>query len=139
MTDSYEDRVKAEKAQREKNACLIDQFEVWLIGKNLSERTINRHILNIDLFINFFLLAEDPISPEGGVYHLTRYFERWFPRKVMSNKSTIEKNSISIIKFYTFLAENKRVDQEKLRNIRTEIKAVRHKLTAMPSSYGRQL
>ena len=43
------------KENIKRNEKFIDEFEKWLIEKKLSDKTINKHLNNIDLYINNYL------------------------------------------------------------------------------------
>lgn len=62
MSDSYQEYELACQQERERNSQLLEQFATWLKAKQLTQKTINNHLTNVDFYINEFLLYEDPIT-----------------------------------------------------------------------------
>ena len=57
-----------------RNENFIKLFEKSLKEEKLSERTINKHLDNIDLFINDYLNHYDTYKMEEGPYHFYDFF-----------------------------------------------------------------
>lgn len=51
---------------QEKNEEYLDLFETELKKSGLSEKTVLRHLRNVDFYINTYLLREEPRSMEDG-------------------------------------------------------------------------
>lgn len=64
--DDYAQYEKDCERIRTENQKLLDEFENWLQEANLSERTIKKHIDNVDFYINEFLLYEDVTAAKDG-------------------------------------------------------------------------
>lgn len=123
MSDDYEDYEKACDKIRKSNAKLLTQFEDWLVKKNLTPNTIDKHIGNVDFYINDYLLYEDANEPEEGVSSINMFLGYWFIRKAMwACESSIKNNAASLKKFYTFLHEFGRIDKEDLEYLKITIK-----------------
>jgi len=123
MTDDYDQYERKCKRIRKENAKLIYQFADWLAAKGLSEATIGKHCENIDFYINTFLLYEDALKPEAGVYEIGMFLGYWFIRKALwATKASIKSNATSLKKFYTFMLENGKIQQEDLDELKEEIK-----------------
>lgn len=91
-----------------RNKNLINEFEKWLKFLMLSEETIERHKLNVDIFINKFLNEDNNLPVEKGCSMISTYFEDWFLKNVPWMTGKLAKESIvSIKKFYKFLGVNK--------------------------------
>ncbi len=68
MSDSYQEYELACQQARERNSQLLGQFATWLKAKQLTQKTIDNHLTNVDFYINEFLLYEDPITEaEDGI------------------------------------------------------------------------
>lgn len=108
---------------REANEALLEDFENWLQASGLSKRTINKHVENVDFYINEFLLYEDAIEAPDGVSDVGMFLGYWFIRKAAwSSESSIRGNAASLKKFYTFLHERGMVTQDDLDMLKEEIK-----------------
>ena len=108
---------------KETNETLLADFENWLEKSNLSDKTINKHVENVDFYINEFLLYEDAIEAQDGVGSLDMYLGYWFIKKAMwASKAAIKSNAASLKKFYTFLYERGMVSKEDLDDLKETIK-----------------
>jgi site-specific recombinase XerD len=89
----------------------------------LSEKTLKNHILNIDFYINEYLLYEDAIEAKNGVNSVSDFLGYWFIKKVMwSSKSSIKSTATSLKKFYTFLLEKSLIEPDDLKELKETIK-----------------
>ena len=113
MMDDYKQyEIECEKI-RESNKKLLEDFANWLRKSNLADTTIRRHVENIDFYINEYLLYEDAIEPQAGVFSVSMFLGYWFIRKAMwASKTSIKSNAASLKKFYTYLTERGLVDKE---------------------------
>jgi hypothetical protein len=123
MLDNYEQCEAECERIRQSNEQLLDDFESWLDQKNLTEKTVKKHIDNIDFYINRYLLYEDAIEPQEGVGHVNMFLGYWFIKKAMwATAASIKSNAASLKKFYTFLHERGSVSVEDLRDLKELIK-----------------
>jgi hypothetical protein len=105
------------------NAKLLEQFDQWLSGKGLAEKTVRRHVENADFYINTFLLYEDAIPAKEGASRISMFLGYWFIRKAMwASPSAIRENGASLKKFYTFMQEQGKVSAEALDDLKETIK-----------------
>ncbi len=108
---------------RAENKILLDEFEIWLKGKNLKSKTINSHISNIDFYINGFLLHYDTVKAEDGATSIGWFLGDYFIRKACwSSKYTIKENIASLKKFYSFMTEIGKTSKENLTEMMDIIK-----------------
>lgn len=113
--DAYEKQEKAREEIRQQNDQLLTEFQKWLVDKNLSNKTINKHTTNIDLYINEFLLYDEVIEAKDGTLEVDMFLGYWFIKKAMwANVSQIKGNITSLKKFYTFMNEKDYVSKRKL-------------------------
>lgn len=111
------------KRIRSSNKQLLTDFKNWLQSSNLSEKTINNHISNIDFYINEYLLYEDPVKAEEGINSVGMFLGYWFIKKAMwASKSSIKSNATSLTNFYTFLLEKGLINQDDLSELKATIK-----------------
>lgn len=121
--DDYEKYEKDCKTIRKANERLLDDFEDYLTSSGLSEKTIAKHLLNIDFYINHFLLYDDTREAKDGAYAIDKFLGYWFIRKAMwANRSSIKGNAASLKKFYTFMYEKGLIEIEDLAELKRTIK-----------------
>ena len=121
--DEYQKYERACKRIKKDNAKLLEQFEQWLSGKGLVEKTVRRHVGNAEFYINTFLLSEDAIPAKDGASHISMFLGYWFIRKAMwASASAIRENAGSLKKFYTFMQEQGQIDADELQDLKETIK-----------------
>ena len=121
--DEYE-KYKAECDKiREFNNNLLDEFKKWLKRSKLKAKTIQRHIENVDFYINEFLLYESAVEAKDGADGIGMFLGYWFIKKAMwSSTAQIKSNAASLKKFYTFLYEKGEIEKEDLDDLKKRIK-----------------
>lgn len=108
---------------RAANEELLADFASWLQRSGLAENTISQHVDNIDFYINEFLLYEETIEPQDGIFEVSMFLGYWFIKKAMwASESSIKRNAASLKKFYTFLHERGAVNSEDLDMLKEVIK-----------------
>lgn len=101
-----------EKLQKE-NEEYVKIFESDLLEKGLSAKTVNRHINNIDFYLNHFLLYGDLIPMKHGCGMVDAFLGEFFIRKCMwSTPGTIKSTAASIKKFYKCMVEKNLVEKD---------------------------
>jgi len=114
MTD-YGDREKEREKIRQENDQLLEEFDLWLQGKQLTEATISKHLRNIDFYINHFLLYDEIIEAKDGCGGICEFLGDWFIRKALwSSVPQIKSNVASLKKFYKFMYEKGLTKQKDL-------------------------
>jgi site-specific recombinase XerD len=121
--DEYE-KFEAECEKRKKeNHTFILGFTRYLKNRKLSQKTIEKHVYNIDFFINDFLLYEEPKEAFEGVTELNHFLGYWFIRKAMwASPTSIKENIASLKHFYSYMNETGLVSKEDLAAMKVEIK-----------------
>ena len=123
MTDRYRDHEAACTKIRAENDKLLADFGVWLSDSGVSPQTTRRHVSNIDLYVNHFLLYEEPTEARDGVYRVGMFLGYWMIRKVLGiGQSSIRSSGASLKKFYGFLNERGLVSDEAVRSMREQIR-----------------
>jgi len=108
---------------RKENDKLLSDFEKWLSDKNLSEKTIDNHVSNVDFYINDFLLYEDAIKAAEGTTEIGMFLGYWFIKKATwSSQSAIKQNAASLKKFYQFMYEQGKISKDLLSDMKDRIK-----------------
>jgi len=98
---------KYEEIQKE-NTKLLNQFEEYLVQKNISKKTIKYHINNVELYINDYLAIDEEASPREIEGYTLDVFFRWCIDKWIFNTiSELLSMIISVDVFYEYLNENK--------------------------------
>ena len=121
--ESYEQYEKECEEIRKENEALLSAFEIWLSSKKLVRKTIDRHLSNVDFYINNFLLYEDSIKAADGMDKIGLFLGYWFIKKAMwSNTAAIKENSASLKKFYQYLYEDGKITKDSLQEMKERIK-----------------
>lgn len=119
----YEEFEKQCDDIRKGNAKLLRDFRKWLKNKNLGEKTVKKHVGNIDFYINTFLLREEPVEAKDGADSVNMFLGYWFIREAMwSSVTSIKENASSLKKFYTYLHEIGIVEKSDLEELKETIK-----------------
>ena len=106
--DTYEIYEKKCEEIRRINAELLGMFEKDL--SSLSPKTIKRHLSNVDLYINDYLLRQDALTMEHGIEMIDDFLGYFFIRKcVWSTPATIKSTAASIKKFYKCMMKHGKI------------------------------
>ncbi|MCO8297446.1 recombinase [Tetragenococcus halophilus] len=123
--EDYEDhKAEIEKISKH-NEQLLAEFQQSLIDKQLSSQTIRKHMFNVDLYINDFLLYSDDelLEAKQGPLDITEFFGYWFIREAPSSSVTqMNESIVSLKKFYTFMYERGDIDKDILVYLKETIK-----------------
>ena len=111
MGFDYEAYEKECAAIREINELHLSGFETWLKNSGLAAKTIERHVSNVDFYINDYLCYYDAQDVQHGCYCVGRFLGDWFIRKAPSSRSAIKANAASFKKFYAYLLAVNVIDQ----------------------------
>ena len=121
--DEYQKYEQACERIKKENANLLKQFDQWLSGKKLAEKTVRRHVQNAEFYINTFLLYEEAIPANEGASQISMFLGYWFIRKAMwASPGAIRENAASMKKFYTFLQEQGKISVEALQDLKETVK-----------------
>jgi site-specific recombinase XerD len=138
--DAYKDYEISCKKIKNVNQVLLTDFKTWLMSMGLASKTIEKHISNINFFINEYLLYEDAIEAIDGVHHVSMFLGDWFIRKATwASPSSIKSNAASIKKFYDFMVAKNLVKQEDLDSLAKTIKEEMPTWLSMMKSYDQKL
>lgn len=120
----YEEWERRSAEIKRENEALLTDFEAWLAGKGLGKNTINDHRLNVDFYINHYLVYDEDVHTAAeGVSLLNGFLGYWFPHKAMwASPSAVKGTAASLKKFYVFLNERGLVAGDDLRDLKEEIK-----------------
>ncbi len=117
--EKYE--AECEKRKKE-NQAFLNGFMRYLENKKLSKKTIDKHVENIDFYINTFLLYDEPQKASEGVNQLDYFLGYWFIRKAMwASPASIKENITSLNHFYTYMNQIGQVTEEELLDMKQEI------------------
>lgn len=123
--EDYEDhKAEIEKISKH-NEQLLAEFQQSLMDKQLSRQTIRKHMFNVDLYINDFLLYSDDelLEAKQGPLDITEFFGYWFIREAPSSSVTqMNESIVSLKKFYTFMYERGEIDKRTLDDLKETIK-----------------
>ena len=108
---SYEDYEKAAEITRSDNKILLEEFVKYLEAGGLKQKTVAKHVGNVDFYINVYLLYDDITEARDGVPSISGFFNWFLPKKAMwSSPSSVKENVTSLKKFYKYLSEKGRID-----------------------------
>ena len=111
------------KENQTRNKKFIKEFEEWLKEKSLSEKTIKKHISNVDIFINDYLNYYDIETAEEGITSVYSFLNGWFIEKCMwATPYTTKEEAASIKKFYAYMSEKGYVEKEDYKFLCEELK-----------------
>ncbi len=123
MTDDYEEYERECNRIRKDNLKLLNEFAEWLRQANLKDKTIKNHLQNIDVYINDYLLYEEPIEPQDGLEDTDMFFGYWFIKKCLwASPAQIRGIAASLKKFYTFLNQKGLIEKEDLQEFKEMVK-----------------
>ena len=121
--DEYEIYEIECKKIRKENRKLLNSFRKYLGSKKISKKTVDKHVSNIDFYINEFLLYEEPSKAKEGVNKLDHFLGYWFIRKAMwASVTSIKENITSLKHFYTYMHTIDEIDPDELNAMKEEIK-----------------
>ena len=105
--EEYEEKCKLIKQE---NESFLEMFEKDLEG--LNQKTINRHLTNVDFYINTYLLREDAYDFTHGIWDIDDYLGYFFIRKCMwSTPGNIKSTAASIKKFYQCMLKQEMIQK----------------------------
>ncbi len=134
--DTYEQFEVECKKRREENHTFIVGFRRYLENKKLSKKTIDKHVGNIDFYINECLLYEDPKTAAEGVNHVDFFLGYWFIRKAMwASPASIKENISSLKHFYSYMNKIGQVGDEDLSDLKTEVRESKDEWIATVQKY----
>lgn len=111
------------KENQTRNKKFIKEFEEWLKEKSLSDKTIKKHISNVDIFINDYLNYYDIETAEEGINSVYSFLSGWFIEKCMwTTPYTTKEEAASIKKFYAYMSEKGYVEKEDYKFLCEELK-----------------
>jgi len=120
--DDYEKYEQECKIIRKENERLLMEFAEWLQSSGLSTKTIEKHVSNIDFYVNDYLLYDDAIEAKDGANFIGEFLGYWFIKKAMwANRTSIKSNAASLKKFYIFMLEKGLIDAEDLSDLKQTI------------------
>jgi len=112
--DTYAEYEKKAEEIRKINHVYLDGYRKHLEAQGLKENTINKHVDNVDFYINYFLLYYDAISAKDGCCSIDGFLGYFFIRKAMwSSVAAIKSNIASIKKFYRYMLDIGVIKEEK--------------------------
>lgn len=120
--DDYEKYEQECKIIRKENERLLMEFAEWLQSSGLSTKTIEKHVSNVDFYVNDYLLYDDAIEAKDGANFIGEFLGYWFIKKAMwANRTSIKSNAASLKKFYIFMLEKGLIDAEDLSDLKQTI------------------
>lgn len=117
------DLEKKIEENKKRNKKFMKEFEEYLKEKNLKDKTIKKHLSNVDLFINDYLNYYDIETTEEGINSVYSFLSGWFIEKCMwATVYTTKETAASIKKFYAYMSEKGYVEKEDYKELCEELK-----------------
>lgn len=117
------DLEKKIEENKKRNKKFMKEFEEYLKEKNLKDKTIKKHLSNVDLFINDYLNYYDIETPEEGINSVYSFLSGWFIEKCMwATVYTTKETAASIKKFYAYMSEKGYVKKKDYKELCEELK-----------------
>lgn len=110
----YEEYEEKCKEIQEKNKTYLEEFQEDLLEANLANKTIRKHLNNVNFYINTYLLREDALEMINGSdpYYIDNFLGNIFIRKCMwSSPQTIKETAASIKKFYKSMLKRGHIEK----------------------------
>jgi site-specific recombinase XerD len=110
-SSDYDGQVRTIQAA---NQLLLDAFEVWLKQANLSQKTIETHVSNINFFTHYLVYYE-PLKKldEATESDVWMFLADWFPRKALwASVTSVKSYLASFKKFFLWMGETGRVSPQ---------------------------
>ena len=105
LSMDYEEYEAKCKEIREANTSYLKLFERDI--KQLSPKTVRKHLDNVDFYINEYLLREDALSMKEGISEINGYLGYYFISHCMwSTPAAIKSTAASIKKFYKCMLDH---------------------------------
>ena len=107
----YDERGRKRDARLARNESLLREFSDWLENKGISQKTIDKHLVNVRIFLDEYLLIEDVESLEDAVIYVNDYMGRYLIERQSWNCGKNVRESItSLKKFFRAMLELGEVD-----------------------------
>ena len=120
---SYDEYEAECQKQMQRNASFLEIFEKDLLCAGLNANTIRKHLVNVDFYINTFLLCKEPLNMEQGCKEIDMFLGDFYICKCMwSTPGNIKTTAASIKKFYKSMLEHGYVKKTDYKFLCTEIK-----------------
>lgn len=108
---------------RKVNVGLLGEFRIWLASAGKTQAVIRKHCINLDFYLNHFLLYDDTLRAADGVLEVGNFLGYWFIRKAMwASQASIKSNATSLKEFYAFMVRKGLVEQKELNALKKQIK-----------------
>lgn len=109
----FDNYVKNEKENKERNKKFFEVFEADLKEKGLSPKTIRRHVSNAELFLNGYLYPYEELKMEDGPGSVGMFLSYYFIRKCLwSTPASLKSTGASIKKFYKSMRDHGYIEKE---------------------------
>ena len=106
------------------NQSILDEFQSWLKNTRVTTKTVKNHIDNMSFFAEYLVYYDSlnklDEADAGDVYD---FLADWFPRKAMwACESSTKSYIASFRKFFKFLRESNRIDDDSEIEVRDTLK-----------------
>lgn len=107
--DAYEKRCEEIRVENEQ---LLYLFAEDLKASGLKEKTIKKHLWNVDYYINEFMLRMDALPMAHGLDMISDFLGYFFIQKCSwSTPASIKTTAASIKKFYKCMLAHKKIEK----------------------------
>ena len=105
------------------NENLLAEYRGYLTEKKLTPRTLEKHLSNVEFYINDYLLDNEDLEARDGVSEISLYLGYWFIRKgAWTGPAAIKDHASSLKNFYQFMLQKGEINQEEFSELKETIK-----------------
>lgn len=105
-----------------KNEKYIKEFTDWLSNQKLTKKTIEKHVKNIYLFLDDYLIYYEEANMEDGITYVTDFFDWFIEKCTWASPASIKETASSIKKFYACMSESNKISVKNYKLLCDEIK-----------------
>ncbi|MDN5371230.1 MAG: hypothetical protein PWR19_276 [Carnobacterium sp.] len=98
---------------------MLAAFKKYMIDvKDLSGKTVKRHIEHLDFYLNIYLAEYEKVTPINSVESIENFLGNFFVRKnLMSSHTSLKQNGSALKKLYQFLYDAGEISKIKFTEI----------------------
>ncbi|EHQ36521.1 hypothetical protein [Methanoplanus limicola] len=132
-SEDYEDECEDIELYNEN---LLSEYKDYLTEKGLTPRTADKHLSNVEFFINDYLMDNEGLGASEGVSEIGMYLGYWYIRKgCWSGPAAIKENAASLKKFYQFMLGKGEISKDDFDDLKEAIKEGLPEWTATMKRY----
>ena len=102
---------------------LLKLFEHWLIEQGFAWSTVQRHWESVEVFLFGFLMEQESMTPEEGLFQADDFFGQWLPTQGRwTSRQRIQAIVPGLKKFAAFLRDLGLLEEEDFQDFLTQVR-----------------